>query len=144
MGQVALLVRDYDEAIDFYCAKLGFLVVEDTQLRDGKRWVRLRASGDLGSEILLSKVTDEKQNVSVGNQAGGRVLFFFYCDNFEDDYKDLLSKGVQFLEGPRNEKYGKVAVFRDLYGNRIDLIESKVNANRATTQNDDLKSVDTV
>ncbi len=144
IGQVALLVRDYDEAIEFYCSRLGFKIVEDTQLQNGKRWVRLRAAGDLGSEILLSKAADENQKTSIGNQAGGRVLFFFYSDNFEEDYTTLQTNGVEFLEGPRSETYGKVAVFSDLYGNRIDLIEPKKIAIEAKEKNDDLKSVESI
>ncbi|MCM0605932.1 MAG: VOC family protein [Xanthomonadaceae bacterium] len=118
----ALLVRDYDDAIAFYCGKLGFVVVEDTKL-EKKRWVRIRAPGNQGSEILLSKAEDEKQTSVIGNQAGGRVLFFMHTDDFESDYEKFKSLGVKFLEGPRKESYGTIAVFSDLYGNRIDLIQ---------------------
>ena len=119
----ALLVREYDEAKTFYCNKLGFVVVEDTELPTGKRWVRLKAPGGDGSEILLSRAVDEKQRASIGNQTGGRVLFFFHTDNFDADYRRFQSEGVEFVEGPWDHSYGKVAVFKDLYGNRIDLIE---------------------
>jgi len=118
----ALIVREYEEAMMFYCEKLGFKVVEDTQL-ENKRWVRLKAPGGQGSEILLSGAVDEKQRSRIGNQTGGRVLFFFHTDNFESDYEKFKSMGIEFMEGPWDHSYGKVAVFKDLYGNRIDLIE---------------------
>lgn len=122
---VPLLVRDYDEAKAFYCGKLGFLVSEDTTMPNGKRWIRLRTPGGGGSEILLSRAVDDKQSAAVGNQTGGRVLFFFHTDNFDADYENLRARGIEFTEGPRIEAHGKVGVFRDLYGNRIDLIEPK-------------------
>lgn len=121
----ALIVDEYDKAIRFYCGILGFLVVEDTQLPAGKRWVRIKAPGGNGSEILLSKAIDDKQRAAIGNQTGGRVLFFFHTDNFDDDFELFRSRGVEFVEGPTDHSYGKVAVFKDLYGNRIDLIEPK-------------------
>lgn len=121
----ALLVREYDEAKEFYCHKLGFIVAEDTQV-DGKRWVRLQAPGKQGAEILLSKATDERQLACVGNQAGGRVLLFLHSDNFDEDYENFQTLGVVFSEGPFIQPYGKVAVLKDLYGNRIDLIEPRL------------------
>ena len=121
----ALIVDEYEKAKSFYCDILGFSVVEDTQLPTGKRWVRLKAPGGNGSEILLSKAVDEKQRAAIGNQTGGRVLFFLHTNNFDSDYKLFQSKGVQFTEGPWDEIYGKVAVFKDLYGNRIDLIQPR-------------------
>ena len=123
ISQIALLVREYDEAKAFYCGALGFTVVEDTALPDGKRWVRLRTPGRGGSELLLSRAADEKQSAAVGNQAGGRVLFFLHTNDFDGDQKAFSAKGVEFVEGPFERPYGKVAVFKDLYGNRIDLIE---------------------
>ncbi len=99
-----------------------FTVAEDTLLPGGKRWVRLRTPGGGGSEILLSRAVDDKQRVAVGNQTGGRVLFFFHTDNFDGDYKLFRSHGIEFTEGPWDTDYGRVAVFKDLYGNRIDLI----------------------
>lgn len=122
IAQTALLVREYEEAIDFYSGKLGFHVIEDTQLPN-KRWIRLQAPGKKGSEILLSKAINESQLAVVGNQAGGRVLFFLQTDHFDKEYENLTSKGVEFSEEPSIQDYGKVAVFKDLYGNRIDLIE---------------------
>ena len=120
-----LVVRDYEEAKEFYCGKLGFLVVEDTQLAE-KRWVRIRAPGNQGSEILLSKAVGERQTASIGNQTGGRVLFFMHTDDFDSDYERFRSMGIEFSEGPWEDSYGKVAVFKDLYGNRIDLIQPKI------------------
>ena len=128
IAQTALLVREYDEAKRFYCEKLGFSIVEDTELSDGKRWVRLRAPGKQGSELLLSRAVDDKQKSVVGNQAGGRVLFFFHTDDFDADYKSFRSRGVEFAESPRDEAYAKVVVLKDLYGNRIDLIQPKSKA----------------
>jgi catechol 2,3-dioxygenase-like lactoylglutathione lyase family enzyme len=124
IAHTALIVREYDEAIEFYCGKLGFRVAEDTPLKN-KRWVRLKAPGGEGSEILLSKAVSEKQKDAVGNQTGGRVLFFFHTDDFDGDYAKLSSMGVEFVEGPWDEEYGKAAVLKDLYGNRIDLIQPK-------------------
>jgi catechol 2,3-dioxygenase-like lactoylglutathione lyase family enzyme len=124
IAHVPLIVRDYDEAIAFYCGKLGFNLVEDTQ-RPDKRWVRIRPGSDLGSDILLSKAVGEKQLASVGNQTGGRVLFFLHTDDFDSDYKKFKSLGVEFTEGPFDRDFGKVGIFLDLYGNRIDLIEPK-------------------
>jgi predicted enzyme related to lactoylglutathione lyase len=122
-----LVVRDYVEAKEFYCDILRFSVVEDSILPSGKRWVRLRAPGKQGSEILLSRAANDKQRASVGNQTGGRVLFL-HTDDFDSDYRSLCSKGVEFTEGPWNDSYGKMAVFKDLYGNRIDLIQPSADA----------------
>src|SRR5215813_5729221 len=116
-----LVVREYEEAIDFYCGKLGFIMAEDTQLKH-KRWIRLRAPSGEGSEIVLSRAVDDKQRASIGNQTGGRVLFFLHTDDFDSDYARLRSEGIEFTEDPWEDYYGKVAVFKDLYGNRIDLI----------------------
>lgn len=123
VAHTALIVQDYDEAKDFYCGKLGFTIVEDTPLAGGKRWVRLLAPGKKGSEILLSRAADDKQRASIGNQTGGRVLFFLHTDDFDSDYRRLRFSGVEFVELPRDDRYGRVAVFKDLYGNRIDLIQ---------------------
>lgn len=125
VAHVALLVREYDEALEFYCGTLGFVLIEDTQLPNNKRWVRLRAPGGAGSEILLSRATDDQQRSIVGNQAGGRVLFFLHTDDLKAESTRLSSRGVKFTEGPSENSYGDVAVFKDLYGNRIDLIQPK-------------------
>jgi len=122
----ALVVREYEEAIEFYCGKIGFVAVEDTQLKN-KRWIRLKAPGGTGSEILLSRAVNDKQRACIGNQTGGRVLFFFHTDNFDSDYASFRSAGIEFTEGPWEDYYGKVAVFKDLYGNRIDLIEPRIS-----------------
>src|SRR5215472_7693129 len=123
IAYTALVVREYQEAMEFYCGKLGFIVAEDTQLKN-KRWIRLKAPGGDGSDILLSRAVDDKQRACIGNQTGGRVLFFFRTDDFDSDYAKLRAVGIDFTEGPWEDYYGKAAVFEDLYGNRIDLIES--------------------
>ncbi len=119
----ALIIDEYDQAKDFYCNILGFKAIEDRVLPSGKRWVRLQAPGGGGSDILLSRAADDKQRAAIGNQTGGRVLFFLHTNDFESDYSLFKSKGVEFVEGPFDQPHGKVAVFKDLYGNRIDLIQ---------------------
>ena len=121
IAAVSLLVRDYDEAIAFYVGKLGFELVEDTDLGSGKRWVRVRPSGGEAS-LLLARATTDRQCAAVGNQAGGRVWLFLETDDFERDHAAFAAAGVRFREAPRDEAYGKVAVFEDLYGNAWDLI----------------------
>lgn len=120
--QVSLLVNNYDKAISFYVDKLGFDLLEDIQLTKTKRWVRVAPSGSKFS-VLLSKATTQEQRDSIGVQAGGRVLLFLRTDNFDRDYQNYTENGVTFLEEPRSEVYGRVAVFQDLYGNKWDLIE---------------------
>lgn len=122
--QVSLLVKNYDKAIAFYVEKLGFDLLEDIQLSKTKRWIRVAPSGSKFS-LLLSKATTQEQRDSIGVQAGGRVLLFLRTDNFQRDYEKYLANGVSFLEEPRLETYGQVAVFQDLYGNKWDLIEPK-------------------
>ena len=122
IAHTTLVVHDYEEAKSFYCGKLGFTVAEDTQL-EKKRWVRLRTPGGHGSEILLSKAVNAEQRACIGKQTGGRVLFYLHTNDFDSDYASFRSMGVEFTEGPSTQSYGKVAVFKDLYGNRIDLIE---------------------
>jgi catechol 2,3-dioxygenase-like lactoylglutathione lyase family enzyme len=121
----ALVVREYEEAKRFYCEKLGFVLLEDSPHPSGKRWVRLGAPGGKGSEILLSRAVDDRQRAAVGNQTGGRVLFFLQTDNFEADYAAMRAKGVEFTEGPWDADYGRIAVLKDLYGNRLDLVQFK-------------------
>jgi catechol 2,3-dioxygenase-like lactoylglutathione lyase family enzyme len=120
----ALLVRDYDEAIEFYVGKLGFQLVEDTGQGDGKRWVVV-APGKGAPGLLLAKASGPEQAARVGDQAGGRVFLFLETDDFARDHARMSGAGVRFLEAPRHEPYGSVAVFEDLYGNRFDLIEPK-------------------
>jgi len=120
MGLVTLVVRDYDEAIRFYVDGLGFTLVEDTP-QDGKRWVVVSAGG--GASLLLAEATSEEQKARVGDQTGGRVGFFLNTDDFDRDHARMTAFGVKFLETPREEVYGKGAVFEDLYGNRWDLLQ---------------------
>lgn len=121
---VALVVRDYDEAIDFYTRKLGFRLVEDTwQPEQGKRWVVVAPRGSRGTSLLLAKASSPAQESCVGNQTGGRVFLFLATDDFRRDYEKLVAQGVVFVSEPRSEPYGTVAVFKDLYGNLWDLLE---------------------
>ena len=123
---VALVVRDYDEAIEFYCQKLHFTVVEDSyQLEQDKRWVVVAAPGSNGTNLLLARASTPEQVSSIGNQTGGRVFLFLSTDDFWRDYNEMLSAGINFVRGPKNAPYGTVAVFEDLYGNRWDLLEPK-------------------
>jgi catechol 2,3-dioxygenase-like lactoylglutathione lyase family enzyme len=125
IGCVSLLVRDYDEAIAYYTTTLGFDLVEDTELGGGKRWV-LVAPGRGGTALLLARAATPEQAARVGDQTGGRVFLFLHTDDFWRDYDALKSRGVAFIEEPRHETYGTVVVFRDLYGNKWDLVERKV------------------
>ncbi|MGW5347352.1 VOC family protein [Streptomyces sp. HUAS TT3] len=119
----ALLVRDYDEAIDFYTRALGFTLVEDTPRPDGSRWVVVRPQGATESALLLARAKDGAQQDRVGDQTGGRVGFFLHTDDFARDHARMTKEGVRFMEEPRHEPYGSVAVFEDLYGNRWDLLQ---------------------
>ena len=122
---VTLIVREYDEARDFYTNKLGFQVIEDTDLGGGKRWLRVAPNPNAGPCLLLARAVDEAQSALIGHQGGGRVWLFFETDNIDRDYAAWTQSGVRFHEPVRSEVYGKVAVFEDLYGNRFDLIESR-------------------
>ncbi|MFF3698891.1 VOC family protein [Streptomyces sp. NPDC002221] len=124
---ITLVVRDYDEAIDFYTRALGFELAEDTDRGDGSRWVVVRPPGSTSGAVslLLARAKDETQLASVGAQTGGRVGFFLHTEDFTGDHARMLAAGVRFLEDPRHEPYGSVAVFEDLYGNRWDLLEPK-------------------
>lgn len=119
---VALLVREYDEAIAFFTQALGFDLVEDTDQGGGKRWVLVRAPG-AETSLLLARAATPEQLASVGNQSGGRVFLFLHTDDFARDYERMRARGVRFAEEPRHEAYGTVAVFLDLYGNRWDLLQ---------------------
>jgi uncharacterized glyoxalase superfamily protein PhnB len=123
LALTALLVRDYEEAIAWYCEVLGFRVVTDRDMGGGKRWVELAA--DSGGALLLAKAVKPEELAAVGNQFGGRVGLFLHVDAFDAIFSRLVEAGAQFDEEPRDEPYGKVVVFRDLYGNRWDLIEPK-------------------
>src|SRR5690349_12120255 len=123
---VALLVRDYDEAIAFYTKKLHFTVVEDTyQPEQDKRWVLIAPPGSADTTLLLARASNPEQEAFIGHQTGGRVFLFLRTDDFWRDYHDMQSRGVRFTEGPREEAYGTVAVFLDLYGNRWDLVQPR-------------------
>jgi catechol 2,3-dioxygenase-like lactoylglutathione lyase family enzyme len=123
LATVALLVRDYDEAIAWYTDRLGFSLAEDVDLGGGKRWVTLAATG--GARLLLAKADGEREAERIGDQTGGRVFLFLETDDFARDHGAMVAKGVTFKEEPRHEPYGTVAVFADLYGNFWDLIEPK-------------------
>jgi catechol 2,3-dioxygenase-like lactoylglutathione lyase family enzyme len=120
---VALTVPDYDQAIAYYCGVLGFALIEDTPQGGDKRWVMVRPKGMIGTNILLARALGETQIASIGNQTGGRVFVFLHTDNFDRDYQNYQANGVDFIETPRNEPYGKVCKFRDAFGNLWDLLE---------------------
>jgi len=121
---IALVVRDYDEAIDFYVGKLGFELLEDSyQPAQDKRWVVVAPPGGVGATLLLAKASKPEQHAFVGNQAGGRVFLFLNTDNFWRDYERLRAMDVTFVRAPKEEEYGTVAVFEDLYGNLWDLLQ---------------------
>jgi catechol 2,3-dioxygenase-like lactoylglutathione lyase family enzyme len=124
LAHIALLVRDYDEAISFYSGKLGFTVVEDRYMPEqDKRWVLIAPPGSSGATILLARAKGPEQAALVGNQTGGRVFLFLSTDNFARDYSNMRAAGIQFVREPSVEPYGCVAVFEDLYGNRWDLLQ---------------------
>jgi catechol 2,3-dioxygenase-like lactoylglutathione lyase family enzyme len=124
IAHVAIVVRDYDEAIAFYVDKLNFELVEDTYQPDqDKRWVVVRPAGDGNTSLLLARASTSDQETFIGNQSGGRVFLFLRTDDFLRDFAALSSAGVEFTRAPKTESYGTVAVFRDLYGNLWDLIQ---------------------
>ncbi len=128
LGYVALLIRDYDEAVAFYTHSLRFQLIEDTDLGNGKRWVRVRPPGSTGSDLLLAKAVNPEQASRIGNQTGGRVFLFLHTDDFWRDYRDMMARGVKFVRPPNEESYGTVAVFEDLYGNKWDLLQLKISS----------------
>jgi uncharacterized glyoxalase superfamily protein PhnB len=125
---IAIVVDEYDEAISHYVNDLGFTLIEDKEMTPDKRWVVLAPSKD-GAKILLAKATNEKQKAAIGNSTGGRVGFFLYTSNFTETLKAYSSRGIEFIESPRQESYGQVVVFRDKYGNKWDLIENNQTLN---------------
>lgn len=129
LGYIALVVRDYDEALAFFTEKLGFAVVEDTgatdRLGNDKRWVLVRPAGSQGTSLLLARASTPEEASRVGNQSGGRVFLFLHTDDFWRDYRAMIARGVEFREAPREESYGTVAVFEDLYRNKWDLLQRK-------------------
>jgi uncharacterized glyoxalase superfamily protein PhnB len=125
IAQIALVVDDYDDAIAFYTQKIGFELIEDTKLNEEKRWVLVKPKGATETAILLAKASNTEQESRIGNQTGGRVFIFLYTDNLWRDYQIMVEKGVKFVREPKEEIYGTVAVFTDLYGNQWDLLEPK-------------------
>ena len=123
LAHLTFLVRDYDEAIAWFTGKLGFALAEDTDLGGGKRWVRVGPAGE-GARLLLAKAATPGQVAHIGKQGGGRVFLFLETDDFARDHAAFVARGVRFIEAPRHEAYGTVAVFEDLYANRWDLIEA--------------------
>ena len=127
LGYMALVVRDYDEALAFFTQSLGFVVIEDSLSKDrlgnDKRWVLVSPPGSGGTNLLLARASTPEEESRIGNQTGGRVFLFLHTDDFWRDYREMLARGVKFREEPRHEAYGTVAVFEDLYGNKWDLLE---------------------
>ena len=122
LAHIAIVVNDYDEAINFYTEKLHFDLIEDTRLSETKRWVLVRPKGGDSCCLLLAKAANEEQLSRVGNQTGGRVFLFLHTDNFERDYQDLLNHQIEIVRQPQREEYGTVAVFKHIYGNLCDMI----------------------
>lgn len=121
---IALVIRDYDEAIDFYTKKLRFELIEDTyQPEQDKRWVVVAPPGSKGTTILLAKASKAEQEAFIGNQSGGRVFLFLNTDDFWRDYHEMMARGIEFVREPKEAPYGMVAVFKDLYGNQWDLLQ---------------------
>ncbi len=125
IGHVALVVRDYDEALAFFTRTLHFRVVEDTRLSEDKRWVLIAPPGSRGTTLLLARAATPEQASRIGNQTGGRVFLFLHTDDFWRDYNEMTTRKVKFTRLPREEPYGIVAVFEDLYGNQWDLLQLK-------------------
>ena len=123
IAHIALVVREYDEAIEFYTKKLDFELLEDTKIDESKRWVVIAPPGAKECCLLLAKAANEKQLASVGNQTGGRVFLFLFTDDFWRDYNKMVERKIKFIRPPKEEPYGMVAVFEDLYGNMWDLLE---------------------
>lgn len=126
LAHIAIVVDDYDNAIEFYTKKLHFTLIEDTALSDTKRWVLVRPQGAKECSLLLAKGVNEEQKSRIGNQTGGRVFLFLHTDNFKRDYQNLVDNNIKIVREPSIEDYGKVAVFEDIYGNLWDLIEPKM------------------
>ena len=125
IAHIALVVNDYDEAIQFYTQQLNFDLIEDTVLSESKRWVLVAPKGSIECRLLLAKAATEEQSSRIGNQTGGRVFLFLYTNDCWRDYKNMLAKKIKFIREPQEEAYGTVAVFEDLYGNLWDLLEPK-------------------
>jgi catechol 2,3-dioxygenase-like lactoylglutathione lyase family enzyme len=130
LGYVALVVRDYDEALVFYTRTLNFKLIEDTRLTPDKRWVLIAPPGSRGTNLLLARATTPEQETRIGDQTGGRVFLFLHTDDFWRDYREMTERKVKFIRPPSEESYGTVAVFEDLYGNLWDLLELKDGPSR--------------
>ena len=127
ISHIALVVKDYDEAIDFYTNKLDFILLEDTKIDETKRWVMVAPRGAKECCLLLAKAANEEQSRSIGNQTGGRVFLFLFTDDFWRDYNKMVDRKINFVRPPIEYEYGRVAVFEDLYGNLWDLLEPNEN-----------------
>ena len=127
IAHIAIVVEDYDDAIEFYTKKLDFILLEDTRIDENKRWVMVAPPGAKECGLLLAKAANEKQKESIGNQTGGRVGFFLFTDDFWRDYNKMTDRKINFIRPPTEFEYGTVAVFEDLYGNKWDLIEPNEN-----------------
>ena len=125
LGMITVVVDDYDAAIDYYTTALGFTLIEDTKMSDTKRWVVVAPDPNHGAALLLAQAASPEQSAAIGNQSGGRVMFFLYTDNFDRDYARMAEHNVSFTDKPRLEEFGKVVVFTDKYGNKWDFIERK-------------------
>ena len=132
LGLVSLVVRDYDEALEYFTKCLGFALIEDSKSKDRygneKRWILVSPAGSTGTSLLLARPSTPEETKYIGNQTGGRVFLFLHTDDFWRDYRALSARGVKFKEEPREEAYGTVAVFEDLYGNKWDLLQLKATA----------------
>jgi catechol 2,3-dioxygenase-like lactoylglutathione lyase family enzyme len=127
IAHIALVIDDYDKAIEYYTKTLNFILVEDTKLDANKRWVLIAPSIEAETKILLAEASNNEQTIRIGDQTGGRVFLFLYTDNFERDHQNMLSKKVTIIREPVNEKWGKVLVFKDHYGNLWDLIQPSIS-----------------
>lgn len=127
LAGIAIVVKDYDEAIEFYTKQLGFDLIEDTVLSETKRWVLVSPKNSDGCKLLLAKAANDEQASRIGNQTGGRVFLFLHTDDFWRDYNNYKAKGIEFIREPAKEQYGTVSVFKDLYGNLWDLIGPDVS-----------------
>jgi catechol 2,3-dioxygenase-like lactoylglutathione lyase family enzyme len=125
LGMITVVVDDYNTAIDYYTTALGFTLIEDTKMSETKRWVVVAPDPNHGAALLLAQAASPEQSAAIGNQSGGRVMFFLYTDNFGRDYARMAEHNVSFTEKPRLEEFGKVVVFTDKYGNKWDFIERK-------------------
>src|SRR5580704_14574746 len=135
VGHVALVVREYDEAIAFFTRTLNFKLIEDTRLSEDKRWVLIAPPGSQGTSLLLARAATPEQASRVGNQTGGRVFLFLHTDDFWRDYHAMKERGVNFKEAPREKPYATVAIFEDIYGNRWDLLQLNSSGRKSSVEN---------